>query len=322
MEEVKKAGTNCLLSSFDVKDAFKNCRMAKSELWQQIYKVQKKFYIDLGGTFGSRNAGDAWNRVMEVLIRSARKHSNIQRIFCYVDNFIIITPPLDGKPDYVLAQGLPFLKAPLGWLHRKIANYKALSTEGLDDLKDRFIHYIEYVQKLLEDWKGSASIHATSTTQPDMTIYSDASGSKGFGYLDLNSLQYGFGKWSQKDLKQAHRESKTSSTFLEILAIGLAIKSLGKKNTAVEIICDSQPAVFALERRYYKGAIDGQNIIIGLDKFCRDTGIATFYKHQPREDPNIKLVDALSKGTIPEGLKINGTLTKNRRVEVYSEECA
>ena len=93
-----------------------------------------------------------------------------------------------------LAQGLPFLKAPLGWLHRKIANYKALSTEGLDDLKDRFIHYIEYVQKLLEDWKGSASIHiATSTTQPDMTIYSDASGSKGFGYLDLNSLQYGFG---------------------------------------------------------------------------------------------------------------------------------
>ena len=68
---------------------------------------------------------------------------------------------------------------------------------------------------------------------------------------------------------KASRESKTSSTFLEILAIGIAIKSLAKKNTAVEIICDSQPALFALERRYYKGAIEGQNIIIGLDKYCR-----------------------------------------------------
>jgi ribonuclease HI len=247
----------------------------------------------------------------EDIIRSAAKGCNLKMLQSSA-----------GVLEF-LAQGLPFLKAPLGWLHRKIANYKALSTEGLDDLKDRFIHYMRYVQKLLEDWNGSASIYiATSTTQPDMIIYSDASGSKGFGYLDLNSLQYGFGKWSQKDLKQAHRESKTSSTFLEILAIAIAIKSLGKKNTAVEIICDSQPAVFALERRYYKGAIDGQNIIIGLDKYCRDTGIATFYKHQPREDPNIKLVDALSKGTIPEGLKINGTLTKNQRVQVYSEECA
>src|ERR1700744_4616992 len=238
MEEIKKAGKNCLLASFDVKDAFKNCRMAKSELWQQVYKIQNKFYIDLGGTFGSRNAGDAWNRVMEVLIRSARKHCKIQGIFCYVDNIIIITPPLNGKPDHdranrefeavlkfmiqagvpvhelltpntaikllgwlfntqsmevkcpperkkwaddiiksaakacnlkllqssagvleFLAQGLPFLRAPLGWLHRKIANYRTLSTEELANLKHRFINYMCYVRQLLDDWKGSASIY-------------------------------------------------------------------------------------------------------------------------------------------------------------------
>ena len=100
LDEVRKAGKNCLISSFDVKDAFKNCRMATSELWQQVYKIQGKFYIDLGGTFGSRNAGDAWNRLMELLVRSARKRCKILAIFCYVDNLIIITPPLNGKPDF------------------------------------------------------------------------------------------------------------------------------------------------------------------------------------------------------------------------------
>ena len=57
------------------------------------------------------------------------------------------------------AQGLPFLRAPLGWLHRKIANYSALSTEDLASPKDRFIHYMRYVQKLLDDWDGSASVY-------------------------------------------------------------------------------------------------------------------------------------------------------------------
>jgi len=56
---IKQAGPNCLLASFDAKDAFKNCRMATSELWQQVYKVGQEYFIDLGGTFGSRNAGDA-----------------------------------------------------------------------------------------------------------------------------------------------------------------------------------------------------------------------------------------------------------------------
>src|ERR1700722_18917645 len=245
-----ETGKNCLISSFDVKDAFKNCKMATSDLWQQVYEIQGKYYIDLGGTFGSRNAGDAWNRVMELLIRSARKWCKIEAIFCYVDNIIILTPPLDGRPDYdraktefesvfkymtlagvplheflgpdyaikllgwqfdtimmeiqcpperkiwsdnviklasatcnlkllqssagvleFLAQGLPFLRAPLGWLHRNIANYHHLSRDGLVGLQQRFICYMKYVQKLLLDWNGAASIYiATDTTRPALTI--------------------------------------------------------------------------------------------------------------------------------------------------------
>lgn len=49
---------------------YKQCRMAEGELWQQVYKVGKKFFIDLGGMFGSRNAGDAWNLLMELMMSS------------------------------------------------------------------------------------------------------------------------------------------------------------------------------------------------------------------------------------------------------------
>jgi len=168
---------------------------------------------------------------------------------------------------------------------------------------------------------GAASIYiATDTTRPDLIIYSDASGTQGFGYTETKSLQYGLGTWTLKDLKEARRELENSSTFLEILAIAIAIRSLAKPNLAIEVHCDSQPAIFALERRYYKGAVEGQNIIIGLDKFCRDWGLATFFRHTPRTDPTIQLVDSLSKGVVPRDLERIGILTNNIRIQAFIDK--
>jgi hypothetical protein len=161
-------------------------------------------------------------------------------------------------------------------------------------------------------------LNATRTTKPDLIIYSDASGTEGFGFLETNSLRFGSEKWNAEDLKDAHREKESSSTFLEILAIATSIRSLAKEHMAIEVRCDSQPAVYALERRYYRGAEQGQNIIIGLDKLCRDWGLTTFFKHVPREDPTIQLVDKLSKGTIPRSLELTGLKTKIIRVKPYS----
>src|SRR2546423_1382009 len=59
---------------FDVKDAYKNCRMRPEDLWQQVYLVGGKYFLDLGGMFGSRNAGDAWNLVMEFIVQCIRHH--------------------------------------------------------------------------------------------------------------------------------------------------------------------------------------------------------------------------------------------------------
>jgi hypothetical protein len=83
---VQTLGKNTLISHFDVCDAYKNCKMKPKALWQQVYKCNDLYYVDLGGTFGSRNAGDAWNLVMELIIASMKKWCGVEFLYYYVDN--------------------------------------------------------------------------------------------------------------------------------------------------------------------------------------------------------------------------------------------
>ena len=91
------------LGLFDVKDAYKHCRMRPQDLWQQVYLVGGKYFIDLGGMFGSRNAGDSWNLVMEFLAQCIRHHCNAPELQYFVDNGINITPAVEGKEDALKA---------------------------------------------------------------------------------------------------------------------------------------------------------------------------------------------------------------------------
>ena len=104
LEILGSLGKNTLLSQFDIKDAYKNCKIRTDELWQQVYKVDKKYFIDLGGMFGSRNAGDAWNVVMELIIKSAQTKTETTHLYYFVDNGINLTPPLQGEPNMVEAK--------------------------------------------------------------------------------------------------------------------------------------------------------------------------------------------------------------------------
>ena len=65
LEQIKRCGKNALIALFDIRDAYKQCRMRPDQLWQQCYRIGNEYYIDLGGTFGSKNAGDSWNIVMD-----------------------------------------------------------------------------------------------------------------------------------------------------------------------------------------------------------------------------------------------------------------
>ena len=101
LSQVSRLGKNTLISLFDVKDAYKHCRMRPDQLWQQVYRVGDSYFVDLGGTFGSRNAGDAWNRVMELIVSSMRHHGSLKELNYFVDNGENCTPPLDSNtPDW------------------------------------------------------------------------------------------------------------------------------------------------------------------------------------------------------------------------------
>ena len=103
----------------------------------------------------------------------------------------------------------------------------------------------------------------------------------------------------QKEINEAMRDKAVSSTHLEVVAICRAIISLTPPNSHVNLLCDSQAAVYIMEKRYDRGSDITQGIIITLDKHCRDNGISVYFTHVQRDDPWIQVADDLSKGKIP-----------------------
>ena len=207
-----------------------------------------------------------------------------------------------------LAAVLPFLRAPLGWLHQRLAAFEAGKEVFSASFRVRFGTYFEYIGALLHDWSGSASILSSfaSSSSPDLVIYSDASGEVGFGALEMMTRSYGCGIWTEEEIADATRAKAVSSTYLEVLAIIRAVKTFAKPDSTIEVFADSAAAIFILQKRYDRKSEVSQALIISLDRYCRDNGIAIFFTHVPREHQMIQLVDSLSKGSVPLGLKSGG----------------
>ena len=132
-----------------------------------------------------------------------------------------------------LAAVLPFLRAPLGWLHQRLAAFEAGKEVFSASFRVRFGTYFEYIGALLHDWSGSASILSSfaSSSSPDLVIYSDASGEVGFGALEIMTRSYGCGI----EIADATRAKAVSSTYVEVLAIIRAVKTFGNFYSAEEI---------------------------------------------------------------------------------------
>jgi len=170
-----------------------------------------------------------------------------------------------------------------------------------DDFRLRFQYYFDYIKSLLHDWRGSASIYASlQADHPDAIIYSDASGEVGYGALEVKTRKFMKGVWTDKEMSSAQRLHSTSSTHLEILAMVKAIRTFARPYQSIRIFADSAAAVFILQKRYDRNSDISQGIIIAIDRFCRDHGISLFFTHVLRSHDHIQIVDALSKGSIPE----------------------
>jgi ribonuclease HI len=378
MEQVKRLGPNCLFAQFDVRDAYKNIKIKPDE-WQQVYCIGDKFFVDLGGMFGSRSAGDSWQLVMEFIAICLRRNCHIEELYYYVDNNIILTPPIEGKVDKFkadkdfksileflgkagvpyhdtcppstsgrflgwlvdtaamtvtcpsermdwirsilnsgsktitrkviqsvtgilefLAAVLPFLRAPLGWLQKRNTAQESGAEKCDENFKSRFKYYFHYIEALLYDWQGTASMYASlSTEDPDAIIYSDASGDVGYGAIEMKSQRFGHDIWSLDELKSAQRRSSVSSTHLEVAAIMKAIRTFAKPFQAVQIYADSAAAIFILQKRYDRHSDISQSLIMAMDRYCRDRGIALFFTHVSRTHSLIRVVDDLSKMIMP-----------------------
>ena len=203
-----------------------------------------------------------------------------------------------------LAAVLPFLRAPLGWLHQRVAAFEAGKEDFTAEFRVRFAVYFNYIEALLKDWSGSASIRSfASSSSPDLVIYSDASGDFGFGALEVTSKSYGCGIWTDEEIAAATRTKAVSSTHLEVLAIIKAIKTFAKPDCMVQVFADSAAAIYVLQKRYDRKSEVSQALIISLDRHCRDNGIALFFTQVNREHQVIQQVDSLSKGSIPTELQ-------------------
>jgi len=125
---------------------------------------------------------------------------------------------------------------------------------------------------LLDDWSGSASILSSfvASSQPDIVIYTDASGELGYGALEVLTRRYGYGKWTKAEFKDATRMKAVSSTYLEVLAIIRGVTSFAKPNATVEVFSDSAAATFILQKRYDRKSEVSQAPIVSMDRFCRD----------------------------------------------------
>lgn len=385
LDQLARLGRYTLVSLFDVRDAYKNCRMRADQLWQQIYHVGGMYFIDLGGMFGSRNAGDSWNLVMELIVASIRHNGKLRELNYFVDNGENCTPPVNGKPDmkrarreyeYIIwflekakvpyheAQGpatkvrflgwlvdtdamtvsappermeqirsmlkfrgakvsvrvcrsvagileflasvLTFLKAPAGWMQKRAAAM-VNGTESCDSgFQERFETYVRYIYSVLNDWNGTTSIrHFSWREKTDWTIYVDASGVHGYGAMVVESKLFTMGKWSTEDLECAFRLKTNSSTFLEVMAICIAIVTFAPKSSCVSIVSDSQSAVYILQKKYCKGSDEIQGRIVATDRWLLECGVNVVYRHVLRQDANIQIVDSLSKGSVGSHMTIH-----------------
>ena len=162
----------------------------------------------------------------------------------------------------------------------------------------RFKSYMKYIWATLSDWNGTAPIRSMNFKCPDQVIYADASGTVGFGAIETSSKQYTHGVWTEEDIDESFRVKATSSTLLEIHAICLAIKTLARINSHIQVYSDSMTAVLVLQKRYCRSSDFIQGLIITMDRWCYQHSITLAFNHVYREDSNIQIVDSLSKGMV------------------------
>ena len=164
---------------------------------------------------------------------------------------------LEGLLTY-LAAVIQYLKAPLGWLQRRVNAQRHGLEQWSEKFEQRFFAYWNYVMALLSKWNGSLSLLSGCWVDqvPDLNVVSDASCAVGFGAFCLERKEYGYGVWSDEEKAEAFRFESSSSTHLEVVAMCMAVLSFVPPHSSVRVLSDSTAAVAIMLKHYCKSSDD------------------------------------------------------------------
>ena len=125
---------------------------------------------------------------------------------------------------------------------------------------------------VLEEWNGVTPIRCLET-RAEITIYADASGVHGYGATSPQAKAFTMGKWTDVEMEQAFRLKANSSTYLEVMAICIAIATFGTPGSSITVQSDSQSAVYILQKKYCKGSDEIQGKIIATDRWLLEKAL-------------------------------------------------
>ena len=95
-------GPRSLISLFDIKDAYKNCKIRPEDLWQQVYRVGTASLSTLGNVWITECGGflEFSDGIYHFMFKVPLF---LPELRYFVDNGVNITQAIDGKEDFTKA---------------------------------------------------------------------------------------------------------------------------------------------------------------------------------------------------------------------------
>ena len=169
-----------------------------------------------------------------------------------------------------------------------------------------------HIQHVLTRWNGVARIFDRNWMdgKADLVIYCDAAlddepalpGSYGKGAIAVPGGKTRSVAWTASELAESMRESKHSSTHLELLNMLESVLVMADQKQKVLCICDNAAAVRIARARYSESANQRmEERLRWFDVTCCQRDLSVRFRWNSRENAFLRIADRLSRGEVDFG---------------------
>ena len=207
-----------------------------------------------------------------------------------------------------ISQVVGGLKASIG-VFILIRNNLIRSAIAISPVTNRIRTTATHVQYVLSRWNGVARIFDRNWVdgKADVTVYCDAAlegepalpGSYGKGAIAVPGGETRSLVWTASELAESMRESKHSSTHLELLNMLESVLVLAAHEQKVLCVCDNAAAVRIARARYSETANPSmEERLRQFDVMCCQRNLSVRFRWSSRENEFLKIADRLSRGEV------------------------